>query len=112
MGTHFRLVRLVPWALVLVLLPAALMTLPGSPFNGVTRPLPTPTSPEDARPLAAPPRFTSDLAAHPNDAQPASKAQPVARRNERAASDDEQRRLMMYLILRSATGRYPFAILR
>src|SRR5689334_19647717 len=98
MGTHFRLVRLLPWALVLALLPAALITLPGSPLNWVTRPLPVPTSPETAPLVAGPAPFSSDLATPSNDAQPTSKTQPVARRNEHPISDDQQRRLMMYLI--------------
>jgi hypothetical protein len=112
MGTRFRVVRLLPWALLLALLPAAIVAFPGSPLNWTSRSRPAPTTREASPSLAAPSRVPTDLASRTDHAQPASNAQPAARRNERTISDDEQRRLMMYLILRSATGRYPFAILR
>jgi hypothetical protein len=106
MRTRFRIVRLLPWALGLAILPIAIIALPGSPSNWADRSPTAVIDRETASSLPGPSKLTSDPATRPPGVQPA------ARRSARASSDDEQRRLMMYLILRSATGRYPFAILR
>jgi hypothetical protein len=97
MGTRFRAVRLVPWGLALALLPLAILALPGARSSWENR--------SPAPPLFGPSNIAADPAPSPPDAQPA------ASRKEQPG-DDAQRRLMMYLILRSATGRYPFALLR
>jgi hypothetical protein len=104
MGTRFRAVRLVPWGLALALLPLAILALPGARSSWENR-SPAATNIEAAPPLFGPSNIAADPAPSPPDAQPA------ASRKEQPG-DDAQRRLMMYLILRSATGRYPFALLR
>jgi hypothetical protein len=112
MGTRFHFARWLPWALALTLLPAAIIAFPGTSLNWTARLPPAETGREASPPATAPSRSVADLASRPDTAQPINTTLPASRRNERKISDDQQRRLMMYLILRSATGRYPFAILR
>jgi hypothetical protein len=99
MGARSRFVRLLPWVLALALLPFILSALPGATSHD-----PAPALTGLSR--NGPPTIADDAASR------LAGAQPISSRQERPISDDEQRRLMMYLILRSATGRYPFAHLR
>jgi hypothetical protein len=112
MGTRFRFVRWLPWALTLALLPATIVTFPGAPLNWTSLLRPAATDDETSPSATQPSQPAADLASRPGAAQPANNALRANRRNDRKIDDDQQRRLMMYLILRSATGRYPFAILR
>jgi hypothetical protein len=104
MGTRFRAVRLVPWGLTLAVLSVAILALPGGPSSWENR-SPAAIGREAAAPLFGLSTIAADPAPSPPDAQ------PVASGKERPASGDAQRRLLMYLILRSATGRYPSALL-
>jgi hypothetical protein len=105
MGTRFRAIRLVPWGLTLAVLSVVILALPGGPSSWENR------SPVAAdREAASAPFGPSTIAADPAPSPP--DAQPVASGKERPAGGDAQRRLLTYLILRSATGRYPFALLR
>src|SRR5690348_8529982 len=98
MGTRFHLARWLPWALALALLPAAIIAFPGPLLNRTARLPSAETRPEASLPTTAPSRSLADLASRPDTAQPVNTTLSASRRNERKISDDQQRRLMMYLI--------------
>lgn len=108
MRTRSRVIQLLQWCMVLAMLQLTAIAVPAIPSGVKNRSAPPATSSLDASAPAATASHAALEAAPPRPAP----GPPGLSQGGHAMSESKQQRLMMYLILRSATGRYPFAILR